>query len=131
MNKEMNQDIGAIKDDFFKGLTFRECIYGVCAFALGAGGVFVLVFVFGVNVNLAITLCIPVIAAVGLCGFYSRNGMTLPTIIRKKIKLYRQKPLTFCSRQGEKEAAVTNIQAKGIEKFLIHMEERRSNDAKK
>lgn len=130
MNKEMNQDIGAIKDDFFKGLTFRECIYGVCAFALGAGGVFVLVFVFGVNVNIAITLCIPVIAAVGLCGFYSRNGMTLPTIIRKWMKLYRQKPLTFCSRQGEKEIVVTETQVKGIEKFLIRMDERRMQNEK-
>lgn len=131
MNKEINQDIGGMKDDFFKGLSLRESIYGAFAFIIGAGGVIVMVFGCGMNVNVAITICIPVLAAIGLCGFYSRNGMTLPAILRRKIKIYRQKPLTFCSRQGEKETAVTDIQGKGIERFLIRMEERRSNNAKK
>ncbi len=131
MNKEINQDIGAIKDDFFKGLTLRECIYGLSAFILGAGSVFVMVFVCGVNVNIAITLCIPVIAVIGLCGFYSQNGMTLLAIIRKKMKLCRQKPLMFCSRQGEKEMAVTETQAKGIERILIRIEERRTQNERK
>lgn len=126
MNKEINQDIGGIKDDFYKGLSLREVVYGVAAFLAGAGGVAAMVFVYHVNVNIAITVCIPVLAVIGLCGFYSRNGMTLPAIIKKAFRLKRQKPLTWCSRQGEKESSIKpEPEAKGIEGILIRIEERR------
>lgn len=126
MNKEINQDIGGIKDDFYKGLSLREVIYGVAAFLTGAGGVVTMVFVYHINVNIAITVCIPILAAIGLCGFYSSNGMTLPTIIKKAFRIRRQKPLTWCSRQAEKERDIkAEPETKGIERILIHIEERR------
>ena len=125
MNKEINQDIGGIKDDVYKGLSLREVVYGAAAFITGAGGVLVLVFVCHVNVNAAITICIPVLAVIGLCGFYSKNGMTLPAIIKRAWRIKRQKPLTYCSRQGEKETMVSEGKMKGIEGILIRLEERR------
>ena len=47
MNKEINQDIGGIKDDFYKGLSLREVVYGAAAFLAGAGGVAAMVFEIG------------------------------------------------------------------------------------
>ena len=119
MNKEINQDIGGVKDDVYKGLSLREVVYGVAAFITGAGGVLTLVFVCHVNVNVAITICIPVLAVIGLCG------MTLPAIIKRAWRIRRQKPLTYCSRQGEKETLISEAEGKGIEGILIRWEERR------
>lgn len=95
MTKTINQDVSAFKDDFFKGLSLRECLYGGGALAAGAGGILLLYFYFGMNINAAITLCMPVIGIIGLCGFYQKNGMTLIEIIRSVIRLIRQKPFTY------------------------------------
>ncbi len=51
MTKTINQDVSAFKDDFFKGLSFRECLYGGGALAAGAGGILLLHFYFGLNIN--------------------------------------------------------------------------------
>lgn len=98
MTKTINQDVSAFKDDFFKGLSLRECLYGGGALAAGAGGILLLHFHFGMNINAAVTLCMPVIGIIGLCGFYQKNGMTLIEIIRSVIRLMRQKPFTYETR---------------------------------
>lgn len=98
MTKTINQDVSAFKDDFFKGLSLRECLYGGGALAVGAGGILLLHFYFGININVAVTLCMPVIGIIGLCGFYQKNGMTLIEIIRNVIRLMRQKPFTYETR---------------------------------
>lgn len=98
MTKTINQDVSAFKDDFFKGLSLRECLYGGGALAVGAGGIFLLHFYFGININAAVTLCMPVIGIIGLCGFYQKNGMTLTEIIRSVIRLLKQKPFTYETR---------------------------------
>ena len=98
MTKTINQDVSAFKDDFFKGLSIRECLYGGGALITGAGGILLLHFYFGININAAVTLCMPVIGIIGLCGFYQKNGMTLIEIIRNVIRLMRQKPFTYETR---------------------------------
>ena len=95
MTKQINQDVAGFKDDFFKGLSLRECIYGGIALGLGAGGMLALVFVYKLNINAAIMICMPFIAVIGLCGFYEKNGMTLPKIVKARIRIMRQKPLTY------------------------------------
>ena len=103
MTKTINQDVSAFKDDFFKGLSFRECLYGGGALAAGAGGILLLHFYFGLNINVSVTFCMPVIGIIGLCGFYKKNGMTLIEIIRNVIRLIRQKPFTYETRNVIKE----------------------------
>ena len=98
MTKTINQDVSAFKDDFFKGLSFRECLYGGGALAAGAGGILLLHFYFGININAAVTLSMPVIGIIGLCGFYQKNGMTLIEIIRNVVRLIQQKPCTYETR---------------------------------
>ena len=93
MTKTINPDVAAFKDDFFKGLSFRES-----ALFTGVGGILLLHFYFGVGINTAITLCMPVIGIIGLCGFYHKNGMTLVQLVRKSIKLIFQKPYVYETR---------------------------------
>ncbi len=98
MTKTINPDVSAFKDDFFKGLSLRECLYGGGALAVGAGGILFLHFYMGININAAVTFCMPVIGMIGLCGFYQKNGMTLIQIIRNVVRLARQKPFTYETR---------------------------------
>jgi energy-converting hydrogenase Eha subunit H len=98
LTKSINPDVAAFKDDFFKGLSIRECIFGGAALVVGVGGTLLLHFYFGMNINAAITMCMPVIGIIGLCGFYHKNSMTLMEIIKSVIRLIRQKPFTYETR---------------------------------
>lgn len=98
MTKTINPDVAAFKDDFFKGLSLRECIYGGSALVVGVGGILLLHFYFTMNINGAITLCMPLMGIIGLCGFYHKNGMTLVQIVRSVVRLIRQKPFTYETR---------------------------------
>lgn len=98
MTKSINPDVAAFKDDFFKGLSIRECMYGGAALLIGVGGILLLTFYFGMNINASITICMPVIGIIGLCGFYHKNGMTLIQIVRNTVRLIKQKPYTYETR---------------------------------
>lgn len=106
MTKTINPDVAAFKDDFFKGLSFRECVFGGGALFTGVGGILLLHFYFGVGINTAITLCMPVIGIIGLCGFYHKNGMTLVQLVRRSIKLIFHKPYVYETRNQLKELEV-------------------------
>ena len=95
MTKTINPDVAAFKDDFFKGLSLRECVFGGIALLAGAGGILLLHFYLGVGINTAITLCMLVIGIIGLCGFYQKNGMTLVQLVRSSIRLIFQKPYVY------------------------------------
>ena len=103
MTKTINPDVAAFKDDFFKGLSFRECIFGGSALLVGVGGILLLHFYFGLGINSAITICMPVIGIIGLCGFYHKNGMTLVQLVRSTIRLMFQKPYVYETRNCLKE----------------------------
>ena len=97
MNRNINEDVAGYKNEFWKGLTFRECFFGVVAIVVGCGIILVLTLKFKMILNLAVTLTMPVIAVIGMCGFYKKNGMTFFQIVRRKISLWRQKPLIYKS----------------------------------
>ena len=125
MTRQINEDIAAYKSDFFKGLSLREFLYGAGALVAGVSVILFLIFWLHMKVNLAIVIGVPVIGGIGLCGFYTKNGMTLLQILRQKRKNKRMGTLTYqiLRRQTvEKEPEVTGI----IEKFLIRMEEKRN-----
>lgn len=98
MTKQINQDITAYKDSFFKGLSLRETIYGGTALVSGVAIPMLLYLNYNISVNISMTLCIPLIGLLGYIGFYEKNGMTLPTIVKKWIQLHRRKPLVYQSR---------------------------------
>ena len=97
MNRNINEDVAGYKNEFWKGLTFRECFFGVVAIVVGCGIILILTLKFKMILNLAVTLTMPVIAVIGMCGFYKKNGMTFFQIVRRKISLWRQKPLIYKS----------------------------------
>ena len=109
MVKQINQDIDAIKDDFFKGLTLRECIYGGIAFVFGVGLIIGLIYGAGVDSSIAIFFGIPIIAVIGLCGFYTLNGMTLVEMIKKKLHIIFSKPLTYHTMNPNEKEEVSKI----------------------
>jgi len=98
MTKQINPDVAAFKDEVFKGLSLRECLFGGSALLVGAGGILLLHFYFEFAVNAAITLMMPLIGIIGLCGFYHKNDMTLTEIIKQTVRLIRQKPYTYETR---------------------------------
>ncbi|MCM1244707.1 MAG: PrgI family protein [Roseburia sp.] len=129
MTKQINQDVAAFKDDFFKGLSIRECIYGGAALIAGTTVILSLIFLFDKNINFAITVGIPFIGIIGLCGFYQKNGMTLPMIVKRQISIMRQKPLTYRTVRLDDAGRYIREQkeneAKGLEGFLVWLDKRR------
>lgn len=93
MTKTINPDVAAFKDDFFKGLSFRECVFGGSALLTGVGGILLLHFYFGVGINTAITLCMPVIGIIGLCGFYHKKRHDIGSACEKEYKAHISKAL--------------------------------------
>lgn len=104
--KQINRDVAGFKDDFYKGLTLRECLYGFGALGIGVGGMLTLIFIYKANVNLAIMICMPFVSGVGLCGFYEKNGMTLPKIIRAFYRIKKQKTLTYKTNKPDSKPKV-------------------------
>ena len=125
MTRQINEDIAAYKGDFYKGLSLREFGYGVSALLVGVSLILLLIFSFHININFAVTIGVPVIGGIGLCGFYKKNNMTLLQIMRQKRKNKRMGTLTY---QILRESSVPEVpEATGmIEKFLIRMEEKRN-----
>ena len=99
MTKPINQDVVGFKDDFFKGLSFRETVFGALALSAGVGGIIFFYFYLHIPLNLAITICMPVIAFIGLCGFYHKNNMTLMQIIKAIIRLHKTGSLVYVTRR--------------------------------
>ncbi len=99
MTKPINNDVVGYKDDFFKGLSLRETIFGFIALVTGGAGMLTLYFYAHLPLNLAVTLCIPFIAIIGLAGFYHKNGMTLLQIVKNIIRIRKAGPLTYISHQ--------------------------------
>lgn len=97
MNRNINEDVAGYKNEFWKGLTFREFFFGVLAILIGCGIILVLTLKLKMGLNLAITLTMPLIVVIGMCGFYKKNEMTFFQLIRRKISLWRQKPLLYKS----------------------------------
>ena len=126
MTKTINPDVAAFKDDFFKGLSLRECVFGGIALLAGAGGILLLHFYFGVGINTAITLCMPVIGIIGLCGFYQKNGMTLVQLVRSSIRLIFQKPYVYetCTTNERSEMEDLND---GIKRSKKRRKQRKNN----
>lgn len=116
MTKTINPDVAAFKDDFFKGLSFRECVFGGSALLVGVGGILLLHFYFGMGINSAITLCMPVIGIIGLCGFYQKNGMTLAQLVKSTIRLIFQKTYVYETRNSLYEMEEMNDGAKRSKK---------------
>lgn len=116
MTKPINQDVVGYKDDFFKGLSFRETVFGALALIIGVGGIVYFYFYVGLPLNLAITICMPFIAVIGLAGFYQKNGMTLLRLTKELLRIHKTGALTYVThRKDEPFMIYTEISEKGVD----------------
>lgn len=103
MMRTINDDILGYKNDFFKGLSFRETITGFLAVGIGAAIILYMVFGLEIQINIAITVGIPIIMLIGLIGFYrSKNGLTLLQLLSRKITMKKNGALTYRTTSLEK-----------------------------
>lgn len=127
MIRPISEDIVGYKDDFFKGLSKRECAYGATAFSVGVGSMLVLVFRYKFSINLAVTIAVPLIALIGFCGFYEKDQMTFPQIIKRALTIKRQKPLIYETGTLNNLKPKSNQKVGWIERILIRMQKRKEN----
>lgn len=106
MKQDISPDVAAVKDQFYKGLSLREFVFGLGALVIGFTLILCLRFKLGVQINLAITCGIPVIGAIGIIGFYEINGMYLDEIIRHRNRGLKSPILTYDSMGTMRECAM-------------------------
>lgn len=95
MQTPINQDIDKYKDDFFKGLTMKETLWGAGGFLVGVLIIGLLFFGFNIPVELAVFIALPFIAIFGLNGFYSKNGMSFIQLMLLKFKISKSSTLVY------------------------------------
>lgn len=95
MQTPINKDIDLYKNDFFKGLSMRETIWGGTALLTGMGIMFFLTLNFKIPAQISSLIGMPVILIIGINGFYKKNNMTFYEMLKKKIQIAKQKPLVL------------------------------------
>lgn len=95
MQTPINQDFDRYRDDFFKGLSKRETLWGALAFIVGVALIGVFFFKLHIPVQIAVFLALPIMALLGINGFYQRNGLSFIQIIGLKLKVKNSKVLVL------------------------------------
>lgn len=94
INIEGTRDFSEYKTDFFKGLDFRETIFGVATLIIAGGSYFLLVQANSpslVAVYIAIILGLPV----GIMGFFKKNEMNFLQFLKRRREIALSKPLLY------------------------------------
>lgn len=99
LNIQINKDIDRFKKEFWKGLSFKECISAAGALVVMAG-IAVLAYTYGgLGTEYAVYLGIPFAAPVALNGFYQKNNMSFGEVIKRYLASIFSKPLTYISKE--------------------------------
>lgn len=95
MQTPINQDFDEYRDDFLKGFTKKETIWAAAGLICGMILMFVFMFVLRLNSLIAMFVTTPVTAGLCLNGFYTKHGMTLGEIIKRKKNIMFGSPLVL------------------------------------
>ncbi len=95
MNKPINEDFDKYKEDFWKGLSMRETLWGGVALIVGASLMLFFILYLKWNTYVATGIMMPFVILIGLNGFFNKNGMTLLVYLKRKIKIIFGKPLVL------------------------------------
>ena len=79
MQTQFNKEIYNFKDNFWKGLTSRQAIWGGIGMGLGMGAMLLSTFVFHQNWGEVVGIVIALIC--GFIGFYKRDGLNGEDVI--------------------------------------------------
>ena len=113
MNTPINEDFDKYKDDFWKGLSMRETLWGAAAITVGFSLMLFFLLYLKWNTYISVLLIMPFVAFIGFNGFFTKNGMTLGTYVKRKIHILFGKPLVI------KGQDVRKYKVKEIELFLL------------
>jgi hypothetical protein len=95
----INKDIEHFKPDFFKGFTMKETIGLACSVSIILGGFAVMYFLVDLPVVVSVFVGIPFSIPVLLLGFVDFNKMGAIPLMKKAIKVIRQKPVIYKSTE--------------------------------
>ena len=113
MNTPINEDFDKYKDDFWKGLTFRETKWGAAAAGVGFSMMLFFILYLKWNAMLSTFLMMPFVALIGFNGFFNKNGMSLRTYFRRKRLILFGKPLVL------KDESIRTYKVKEIEQSIL------------
>lgn len=103
MKVQVNQNIDAYKDDFFKGLTFRQTAASVTGVAVGAVLFLILTRIAHLNQTVAVYILFPVVFPIIASGFLKIHGMDLRTYFLQRMKMQKMKALYYSPEVLEAE----------------------------
>ena len=95
MKVQVNQNIDSYKDDFFKGLTFRQTAVSVIGVSVGAGIFLVLTRAAHLNQTDTVYILFPVVFPIIASGFLKIHGMDLKTFFLQRMKMQKMKALYY------------------------------------
>lgn len=95
MKVQVNQNIDSYKDDFFKGLTFRQTAVSAIGVAVGAGIFLVLTRVAHLNQTIAVYILFPVVFPIIASGFLKVHGMDLKMYFLQRMRMQKMKALYY------------------------------------
>lgn len=96
---DINEEIEDYKSGAFKGLTLKEVCFAGLTLIVGSTVTMVSHKIIGVPIELAIYLAIPLSLPCALTGFYNRNGMNFPEMIRAVIEVKIKGPFLYQSEE--------------------------------
>ncbi len=88
----VNKNIDQYKDDFFKGLTFRQTMISAGAVICGACMFLLLYMGVGLPQSVSLYLTLPVVFPIAAAGFLRIHGMSLIEYMRRRRKV-RENPI--------------------------------------
>ena len=84
MQFPVNRNIDNYKDDFFKGLTFKQTMFAGLTLAVGVGVFVLLNMVLHLEATVSIYLAVPFCVPIAALGFLRPHGMSLFEYYRRK-----------------------------------------------
>ena len=94
INIQGTRDFSEYKNDFFKGLDFRETVFGA-ATVIVAGGSYFLLFQAGFPSLIAVYTAIILGLPIGVMGFFKKNDMNFMQFMKRRKELAASKPLVY------------------------------------
>lgn len=102
----VNKNLDNYKDDVFKGLSLRQCVFSVLTLLAG-GGTFLLAY-FAIDFPQMPSVYLTMLAAMpfAVVGFVKKNGMGLPEYLRKKREAKSQTELLYQSSMDYEQVEI-------------------------
>jgi len=91
----VNQNIDEYKDDFYKGLTFRQSVISLVTVAVGVLVYLALTGLFQLPQTLALYMTLPVVFPIAAYGFLKIHGMNIAEYLRKSSAVKERSSFSF------------------------------------